>query len=93
MAELQGGEVEDLARERLMQILIEDVRGGLFEGGLYGILLSEGWESTLKEIHTTKMCVAKLEGFYLCPGFLISASKQPSRWCWSFAAFASATVP
>jgi hypothetical protein len=48
MAEMEGRTVEDLAEERLKQILIEDVRMGLFDGGLYGVLLSEGWEKTLR---------------------------------------------
>jgi hypothetical protein len=48
MSHLQGRTVEDLALERLKQIIIEDIRMGLFDGGMYGTLLSESWEESLK---------------------------------------------
>ena len=49
MAELQGRTVEDLATERLKQIIIEDVQMEIDSPGLYGVLIAEGWRETLKE--------------------------------------------
>lgn len=46
MAHLQGREVEDLAQERLMQIIKEDI---IFDQGFYGELLTKGWEDDLKD--------------------------------------------
>jgi hypothetical protein len=42
MAEMQSRTVEDLATERLKQIIIEDVTMGEYDGGLYGVLMSRG---------------------------------------------------
>jgi hypothetical protein len=40
MAHLQGRDIEDLAKERIMQILIEDIK---FDEGYYGEMLCNGW--------------------------------------------------
>ena len=48
MAEMQGRTVEDLATERLKQIIREDVDLSLHEEGYYGQLLIKGWQETLK---------------------------------------------
>jgi hypothetical protein len=48
MTELQGRTVEDLAWERLKQIIIEDVCMDADDGGLYGVLIAQGWKEDLK---------------------------------------------
>jgi hypothetical protein len=46
MAHLQGRDIEDLAKERLMQILIEDI---VHDDGYYGELICKGWQDDLKD--------------------------------------------
>lgn len=48
MAEMRGRTVEDVATERLKQILKEDVDLSYHEEGFYGQLLIKGWQETLK---------------------------------------------
>lgn len=47
MAEMSGRTVEDLATERLKQIIKEDVDMGVHEEGYFGQLLVKGWQETL----------------------------------------------
>ena len=46
MAELEGREVEDLATERLKQIIIEDA---VLDTEHIGELVAQGWQETLKD--------------------------------------------
>lgn len=46
MANLEGREIEELATERLKQIIIEDVV--MAEEGYFGQLLCQGWKDMLK---------------------------------------------
>lgn len=48
MAEMSGRTVEDLALERLKQIIIEDVVHSEEEEGYFGRLLVRGWKSELE---------------------------------------------
>jgi hypothetical protein len=48
MAEMQSRTVEDLAIERLKQIIKEDVDLSLHEEGYYGQMLIKCWQETLK---------------------------------------------
>lgn len=47
MSQMQGREPEDLAAERLKQIIIDVVHGQCDEG-IFGKMLPKGWEETLK---------------------------------------------
>lgn len=49
MANLQGRDVQELATERLKQIIGEDVIFSSSEEGFYGQLLADGWKETLKD--------------------------------------------
>jgi hypothetical protein len=46
MAELEGREVEDLATERLKQIIIEDA---VLDTEHIGEIVAQGWQETLKD--------------------------------------------
>jgi hypothetical protein len=48
MAQMEGREVEELATERLKQIIIEDVVHGECDEGYYGKMLLKGWKETLQ---------------------------------------------
>jgi hypothetical protein len=47
MAQMEGREVEDLATERLKQIIAEDVIHGECDEGFYDKMLLKGWKETL----------------------------------------------
>lgn len=49
MAEMQGISVEELATNRLKQVIVEDVTFGEAEEGFYGRLLMKGWRETLEQ--------------------------------------------
>ena len=49
MAHIEGREVEDLAIERLKQIIAEDVIHSECDEGFYGRLLLKGWRETLQD--------------------------------------------